>query len=244
MGKVLRSAFVVALALGVGVSASADSPNLVTNGSFEEPVISGQSFKTYQSGENLGGWTVGGKGVDLIRDYWESADGNQSLDLNALNPGSVMQQILGTEAGQVYELSFWMAGNPVRGPLVKTMDVVLTLDASKGNEWWNKIVSHESFDTNRNGSPTSQTDMGWVQIKHTFRATSTQTALAFISTTIAQDGGDGQNSRCGPALDGVSVTLANSDIVTIQPTPEASSMLLLLPGLLPLGLMLRKRAKA
>jgi hypothetical protein len=124
------------------------------------------------------------------------------------------------------------------------MDVVLTLDASKGNEWWNKIVSHESFDTNRNGSPTSQADMGWVQIKHTFRATSTQTALAFISTTIAPDGRDGQNSRCGPALDGVSVTLADSDIVTIQPTPEASSMLLLLPGLLPLGLLARKRAKA
>jgi hypothetical protein len=108
------------------------------------------------------------------------------------------------------------------------MDVVLTLDA---NDSLNTITWHESFDTNGK----STTDMGWVRKSHTFQATSTRTALAFVSTTSAPDeGGDGKHSRCGPALDDVRVVLV----------PEASSMLLLLPGLLPLGLMLRRRAKA
>ena len=99
MIKTFRLLAPAALWLCLGAAAWAGPFNLVQNGSFEDPQITA-NFVTYNVGQSIGGWTVGGAGVDLIRGYWHAKDGAQSIDLNALNAGSLMRQDLVTVKGQ------------------------------------------------------------------------------------------------------------------------------------------------
>jgi choice-of-anchor C domain-containing protein len=100
----------------LAISALAARPvaaqNLVSNGSFETPALSGTTtFSSYASGATIGAWTVSGGSVDLIRTYWTPANGAQSIDLNGSGPGTLTQNV-GTILNRYYTLTFAMAGNP------------------------------------------------------------------------------------------------------------------------------------
>ena len=167
---------------GLGNTSVFAASNLVANGSFED--ISGTcsgNFNTLGSGNTaISGWTVGGVSIDWICNYWQTDDGNRSLDLSGLSTGSVTQDIA-TQAGKVYVLTFAMAGNTDGGNTVKSMTV--SADSTSADY---------TFDT----TGKSRSNMGWEHNTMMFVAEDDSTTLTFSSN---------EANPYGPALDNVSV---------------------------------------
>ncbi|MDQ7246839.1 choice-of-anchor C family protein [Dongia sedimenti] len=179
--KILGLFAAAALVLGAH-SASAVT---LTNGSFENPIVGG-SFATYGNGSSsLDGWTIGGAGIDHIGNYWQASDGNQSLDLSALDAGSISQAISGLTVGQQYTVKFDLAGNPDGDDSV-LKEVLVQLD--------NNIATGQLYTFDTTG--TSHGAMGWLTQAYVFIATASTQTLAFVSLTPGS---------FGPALDNVSV---------------------------------------
>jgi choice-of-anchor C domain-containing protein len=212
----LRKSLIFSLVVGLGtmltLPASAQV-NLIQNGSFESPVIGG-AFSTIPPGPGLTNWTVGGAGVDLIRTFWQPAEGAQSLDLSALDAGSVSQTVA-TSIGTTYDLLFDMAGNPGGGNIIKNMVVSIT-GASN---------SLQQFNT----TGFSNTNMGWSARSLFFTATSTSTVIAFTSQ---------EANVFGPALDNVRLFERASGIA-----PEPGTLALLGSSLLMVGILRRRRIR-
>jgi uncharacterized protein YjbI with pentapeptide repeats len=88
--------------------------NLVTNGSFEEPVITGTS-RTVTLANAFPGWTLQGS-ADIVRCDpgpcaetrlpWTAEDGVQSVDIAASNKTGTISQTLATPVGHEFTLSF------------------------------------------------------------------------------------------------------------------------------------------
>jgi choice-of-anchor C domain-containing protein len=212
----MRSLFAAVFTVALAGSAPA---SVIVNGSFESGTFSGGEFDTLGAGSpNLTGWTVGGNGIDWIGSYWQPSQGNRSVDLNALNTGS-LSQTFATTAGVIYKVTFDMAGNPDGGPAVKTLTVGATGNAAQTY----------SFDTTGDSRPS----MGWEGKTYFFTATGALTTLTFTSTTTANSGNSGFPFAFGPALDNVSVTA----------TPEPVS-LVLFGGLLVGGAAVVRRRMA
>lgn len=208
-------------AVGALVVTPVQAVDLITNGSFENGVaippgdltttpIGG--FLSLFSGDttSITGWTVGGNStpaVDYISTLWDAADGVRSIDLNGAGPGSI-SQVITTEIGKTYRVTFDLAGNPTEPPNTKLMQV-----SAAG------AFQEFSFDI----TGTSTTNMGWVSKSWDFTATGTTTTLQF----------SGINSgAAGAALDNVSVMLSSTP-PTPTSIPEPSSIL----GLLSLGVL-------
>lgn len=171
----------IAFACIAACSFAAQAQELVTNGSFEEPVIN-QQWIQRNPGEVFGDWTVDsdGQGIVQVASFGSplAVDGSQCLELNFYVQGGV-SQTLSTTRGQTYRISFLMAGQTNAGPDEKDMNVdwngstiatVSWFRGASGGQW----ESHELFAT----------------------ATSTQTVLHFRGL---------QNVDGGPYLDAVSV---------------------------------------
>ena len=178
--------------------------NLVVNGSFETPPAGG-SFVSYGGGGNIGGWTVGGSGVDHIGGFWQAADGTQSVDLNGANAGSVFQDLVTIPGGQ-YRIRFALAGNPF-GFEAKHLSVL----------WDGAQVGDFTFDP----AGTSANAMGWIYQTINVTAPDALARLEFLSTTGAMPGSQGVTTFYGPALDDISVIVG---------VPEPGSLALLLGG--------------
>ena len=175
------AAFAVAAALTAG-SANAAS---IVNGSFENGVDPGSFVTLGHNSTGIDGWIVKGNGVDYVGNYWQAADGLRSVDLSALNGGSI-QQTIATVVGQAYKVSFWLAGNPDGGLGDKFVAT------SVSGDWVN------SFTFNVGASNTKE-NMGWKQFSYTFTAFDTSSTLVFNSQT---------HTPYGPALDNVSISSA------------------------------------
>jgi len=112
----MRTFFVGSILVGSATSAFA---NLVTNGGFEDPLIT-SAFVFHAAGSTgINGWTVTGnpgQGVDLVNGsnagnlaYVHS--GVQSVDMaGSPGPGSIVQT-LATTANTMYDISFWVSSN-------------------------------------------------------------------------------------------------------------------------------------
>lgn len=169
--------------LGGSPSGAWAQTNLVDNGSFETPVVA-SGFVSRSAGFSLGGWTVGGGGIDQLSSDWQPAAGSQSIDLNRLSQGSVFQD-LATAPGATYVLRYAKAGNAA-GVVQTTTSV----------RWNGSEIAQTRFDTTGH-SPAS---MGWIYETRTVTAVGPTTRLEFAS--LAPGGG------FGPALDDVSVVAA------------------------------------
>lgn len=179
----ILTAFMIAVALLV--SASSVSAATIFNGSFEMVNTPDTDFVTAVSGDSttIPDWTVVSGDVDLVGTYWNSYEGRHSIDLNGFTAGAIAQTFA-TEPGHTYTVTFYMAGNPDGGPVLKT----LAVDTGGAPQEY-------AFDnTDRN-----DLDMGWVKQTYVFTATGTQTTLTFRSTT------DSFDNRFGPALDNVTI---------------------------------------
>ncbi|HPA20416.1 MAG TPA: DUF642 domain-containing protein [Verrucomicrobiae bacterium] len=168
---------ILSLIAALAVSVAVVPAELVVNGSFEDPIIGGQG-QTFYGG--ITGWTISGS-IDILRNYWENADGLQSIDLSGLEAGSISQWIP-TEVGGSYVLSYSMAGNPDGG--IKQMVVL----------WGGSVLETNTFDT----AGQSIGNMGWLDYQHVVTSSSNFTQLQFVSLTVG---------NAGPALDSVSLVI-------------------------------------
>lgn len=215
--KGLRNLGAMAVIVGFTGFAAAVNAATITNGSFENPVVSG-SFNTYADGSgSLTGWAIANASLDHVSSsFWQASDGNHSLDLNG-NGGAatISQTVSGLTIGQSYTIYFDMAGNPDGAPTIKTMDVTFGMAG----------LASYSFDTTGN----SKAAMGWVTNSYSFVAGMTAGVLSFISTT---DVGD----YYGPALDNVRIEMSA--------VPLPAGLPLLFVALGGLGIVGRRRKAA
>lgn len=165
---------------------------LIANGGFEFPAIPGNAFIRYGTGGTIGPWRVTDGNVDLTgANFWQTADGRQSIDLEGSESGRIEQQFA-TRIGGCYTVSFALAGNPDGGPTIK--------------RGFSRLVQHTL------GRPTvqknvifntagkSRANMGYVPQRFRFRALASSATLTFASTT-----GGGY----GPVIDAVNVSQSN-----------------------------------
>lgn len=159
----------------------------ILNGSFEiaaaslNPPVPPGNILVPNGSAGLFGWTIA-NGITFIGpSFWQSSHRNFSTHLNSVNgPGSLSQSFT-TIPGELYQVSFDLAGDPTGGPAIKTLRV-----SAAG------LSQDFSFDT----TGKSVGNMGWVTKNWTFRANSTSATLIFQSLD------SGAN---GPALDNVKV---------------------------------------
>jgi choice-of-anchor C domain-containing protein len=157
--------------------------NLLVNGSFEEgpephPV---NGFTTLPQGSTvIKGWEVSQGEIDYIGPFWVPADGRRSIDLNGHNRGTI-RQTFKTRRGQLYRVTFAMAGILHEQPAVKRLRV---------------SAAGASADFEFDSTGRSLGDIGWTTGSWDFRAVAEETTLEFASLV------EGAN---GPALDRVSV---------------------------------------
>jgi choice-of-anchor C domain-containing protein len=115
---------ITGVAMLLGAPSAYAATVAITNGDFESPITSSSSFDTFEAGSSsLTGWTIGGAGVNLIRGYWTSQHGAQSLDLNDDDIGSISQDLNDLTVGQQYTVTFYGAANPNAGPDEKQLQV-------------------------------------------------------------------------------------------------------------------------
>lgn len=195
----MRSLLAAAAAIAL-LPASAHAGEFV-NGSFESGVAPG-SFTTVGGGNStsITGWTVTGNSVDYIGSYWIAQNLSRSIDLNGNGQGGIAQTF-DTVAGTIYNVTFWLAGNPDGAPITKSVLVGATGAASA-------LYSFDATGAARN-------NMGWASYTYSFVGSGAPTTLSFAS----QDAG-----AFGAALDNVSVE-------AVVPEPATWAMMILGFGL-------------
>jgi choice-of-anchor C domain-containing protein len=207
-----------ALAFLNAASPASAGVNILTNGSFELGTYPGGAFAELGAGAtNISGWSIGGGGVDWIGSYWQPADGARSLDLNRLSAGSV-SQTFSTVAGQKYNVSFYLSGNPDGGPALKTIQIAV-----------NGILQEISYTTGAN----TRENMIWVPVSFSFFADSTTETLTFLSATTGFSGNAGFPGAFGPALDNAAVSAV----------PELSTWAMMLLGFAGIGFLAYRRTQ-
>ncbi len=186
------------------------------NGGFEAASVNpGGGFATLAGGSTaITGWTVGGNSIDYIGGYWQPQEGARSIDLSGNAAGS-LSQTFDTIAGQLYEVNFFLAGNPDSGPLVK----MATTTASGNMSQTDNFTVVPGVNTRPN--------MGWLPYSYRFTANAASTTLTFASAT---------QTAFGPALDNVSVAAV--------PEPATWGMFILGFGLIGGAMRRRTRARA
>ena len=195
--------------------------DVISNGSFESPVVSGE-FQQFPS--SIPGWT-GSAGIELqvngsLGAGQGTAFGNQYAEL-AVEQDSTYSQTVTTVPGATYNLSFFFSARPSTG--TNSVSVGFT-----GN-------SDASFTASDTGSVNFQ------QFTHTFVATGTQSVLSFAPTNTPHLGG-------GDLLDNVTLTTDSSTAPpSAVPVPAALwTGLTGLVGLTSLGFgrqLLRRKAR-
>jgi hypothetical protein len=185
-------AFAVGAVSGVLFSAGAfaGTVDVVTNGSFESPVVN--TFQQFPSG--IPGWT-GSAGIELqangaLGNGQGTPFGNQYAELAVETP-SVYSQSLTTTPGATYDLSFYLSARPATGS--NSVSVAFT------------------------GSPAATftaADSGSVNFQHfiqSFVATGTESVLSFTPTNLANPGG-------GDLIDNISLTTTAADTRSGNPS--------------------------
>ena len=155
---------------------------VILNPSFEDSRLS--SFSEFvavsENSDIITNWKVISNKVEYISDYWVSAEGRRSIDMNEMMPGAISQSFA-TEIGKKYAIIFDFSGNPTCLPNLKTLEVTAA-----------NISQMYTF----NIAGKSQSQMGWEKRTFEFTAISNTTNLTFKSHT---EGG------CGPAIDNIKI---------------------------------------
>ena len=230
-----------ALACGIAIPARAD---LVNNGTFSGTVTdNGGSYAEFSTGSSFattgGGfqWTVNNGNVDWIGTYWtapdgtRSATGEHSVDLDGNTPGGIRDTADGTVAGQMYLLSFDLAGNPdgSASENIKTVSVsagstthIFTFNVDNG-------VATGPNGSTAAGGPTSDAKMGWQLESFLFIGDGGGTNFSFISGDTDPDSHNG-------------AAIGNVSIVPFSQTPEPGFYGLLAAGLAGIAIVRSRRS--
>jgi hypothetical protein len=93
-GEKMRCKHFGFVALFVGAMTLQARAALLTNPSFEQPVVNNPDFNYYYAGNPaITGWTIVGGSVDLLSTNWAAHEGNQSIDLSGVTPGGLYQDV-------------------------------------------------------------------------------------------------------------------------------------------------------
>lgn len=217
VGLLGAGAFGLALALAAPASAA---PVPIVNGGFETPDISATTSHPNQGGSDyrfdvtnanspdFTGWEIITGNIDILRTYWQPAEGAQSIDLYGCQPATIRQKVPST-AGVGYRLTFAKAGNPDPAGLTRAAEVRITDSVTSGAV----ATMISSFDTTGRTRPA----MGWVDDSLTYTGTGNDVWISFSDV-----GGTG----CGGlALDNVRVETTDGGPEPV--IPEASLVALL-----------------
>jgi choice-of-anchor C domain-containing protein len=193
----VNAAFV--LAVGLPLSASP-----FTNGSFETNAGGGcnpgGNFVELGVGSTcITGWSVVSGNIDYVGGLWQAENGNDSIDMDGNTDGAIAQTF-DTILGNVYSVSFYLAGNTNAAPTVKTLQV----SATSGTP--------QTYTFNDTGF--SNSNMGYILETYSFTAGGTSTTLTFTSL-------DNPSSNAGAVIDNVSVT-------DLSAAPEPGTLALVL----------------
>ena len=177
------SASAILQVLPLPTAAAAAGPNLLVNGSFEQPPLPAGQASSILSPGGLPGWTIV-RGTVGVHQEWQPApgQGHQSLGLVGDRPGTI-EQSFATVPGQQYRFSGWIAHDYGDGVPEGRADVYL-------NGTFFVQLYHNA--------PSSQTDMHWLPFSYSFRATGATTTLRLADVT-------GLSALRGLVLDGLSV---------------------------------------
>jgi uncharacterized protein (TIGR03437 family) len=198
------------------VTTFAQSGNLVVNGSFETPGVTGSTpYLDIAAGSAPSGfgWQVTSGTVDIVvapSAFASTAfDGSQFLDLDGYNPGAIAQSFA-TTAGTEYILSFAYANNfdATHGAAVPANATVSVVDSVSGAQLITPLTVTHGDTTTANPDWTPSGAISFV-------AQGTTTTLSFVSN-------DPGSSNGGIFLDGISVTLCASGCVA--PSPRITSV--------------------
>jgi len=171
-----------ASATAIDATAKPCGPNLISNGSFEQGTTPG-SYLTIKAGSvDLDEWTVSKGTVDIVGSLWPASDGDRSIDLDGTSFGAI-SQLVKTDPGKTYVVSFDLSGNAYGAPTIKTM----RLRADDAD-------TEYSFDVSKR--PYHQ--MGWQTHAWRFVATKKSTTIEFESL-------DTESGYFGPVIDNVHV---------------------------------------
>jgi len=142
------------LAASLVLAAVSSANASVVNGGFEAP---GTGFRSVGPGQTWGNWTCAGpndiefvhatQNPNLPGLEFSAYEGSYWIDLTGVGAPSAIYQDVATTAGQMYDISFALSGNPYSGPQIMNLSVL-----------WNGAVVG-TFSHNTTGH--SGQDMGW-----------------------------------------------------------------------------------
>ncbi len=160
--------------------------NLVTNGGFEQPVVSKGRYLSVPVGQAFDGWEVVGTGIvsPISGDYAQSGirflahGGQQWLDMTGpgTNQPAGVQQTVRTQPGANYELAFWVGNVAAAGfGTSSTIEV---------------FVDGQSLGTARNDRSIAG-QQGWGRFRMPVVAAGSTMTIAFINRDPAGDNSNG-----------------------------------------------------
>jgi hypothetical protein len=164
--------------------------NLVTNPSFETPVVTAGSFQNFSTGSTgITGWTVTGPAdtaVSIISTTFaqygvtfEAENGNQWVDLTGDGSNSTegIMQSVATTSGTNYALTFYI-GNTTGGEIFGTTSTdALYINGTEVNTYEN--------------STADSTGLNWEQFTYGFTASGTSTTIGFVNLDPSNDNSNG-----------------------------------------------------
>jgi hypothetical protein len=184
-------------------------PNLLVNGSFEEPDLSAvlDGFRNVDS-SGLPGWRVPQGTVAVVdRRSWQPAPGQGDQVLHLLGQqgaGGVIEQSIATEPGRLYMLSGWVAHHPA-------------IDEGRVNIYVNGDLLTQLYHSSALYGPVTPLELRWQPFLYRFRAMAATTTLQFVDVT-------GHSAVEGAALDGLIVAPVEEPTLG-GPPPTAPSAL-------------------
>jgi hypothetical protein len=198
-----------------GLSVTPVQPNLLVNGSFEEPDLSTSGQSSLAAGPGaLPGWRIATGTVDVVhRRSWQPAlgQGNQSLHLLG-RPGAVgaIEQSFPTEPGRDYTFSGWLAHHP-------------SIAEGRANIYLNGDLLTQLFHSNALYGIPAPADLRWQPFLYSFRAVGPTTTLQIVDVT-------GISAVEGAALDGLAIAPAEEPAAGQVPvTPTGLTVRLISP---------------
>lgn len=178
-------------------------PNLLVNGSFEQPA-GGERRGLRMNSTYIPGWVVTRDTIDYFGGLYTCSDGSYCMDLDG-DPGyGSIAQTFATTPGVTYTVTFDLAGNPDGPPLTKRLRV---------------LAAGQQAEFSFTMSGTTQANPGWIPLTWSFTASAATTTLEFQSL-------DTTGSYYGPLLDNVRVLGGAGGLActyTITPTTQSVS---------------------
>jgi len=194
--RALQAVIVALLMSGIADA----STNLITNGSFETPLVPAGKFTNFAGGStDITGWTVAGLEASVINSKFTSfliqfsaSDGSQWLDLTGFlaSTGETVKQAVPTVVGKRYQLSFGVGNVFNRYGIYGTTSTVAV------------TVNGVPLGTYTNSFTTWTTRLTWQTFTVAFVADRATTVIEFLNKDPVTDNCNG--------LDNVVLTEAGS----------------------------------